>query len=277
MLQLLSLRSGLLRLHRSLWAAVALGCMVVSWVLPADAEEPVLRAPAQHKMPARQMLNSTAVAEGARPADANRRLSPLLPRQRAVLEAHGRQLSKELLGALRNNRGGSRAQQQVRRIVENGMRQTVRITAPRDPETLLTQTMFAALGGLQDDLRTFAERIQDKGNAKAAIREEMAMLQDELGDWPDDGSTRTLTYTQLVMQPDGSYSFIEKTQTLTKDQAKNLLDSMEALLATQSDLTQRDMLSLQDAMNKQAQLMQMMSNLQKSFHDTAMAMIRNLR
>lgn len=43
------------------------------------------------------------------------------------------------------------------------------------------------------------------------------------------------------------------------------------------DMNQMDMLKLQEAMNKQAQLMQMMSNIQKMFNDTAMAIIRNLK
>ena len=44
-----------------------------------------------------------------------------------------------------------------------------------------------------------------------------------------------------------------------------------------SDDKQMDMLNLQDAMNKQAQLMQMMSNIQKMMNDTIMAIIRNLK
>ena len=38
-----------------------------------------------------------------------------------------------------------------------------------------------------------------------------------------------------------------------------------------------EILGKQDAMNKQAQLMQMMSNIMKMYHDTAMAIIRNMK
>ena len=44
-----------------------------------------------------------------------------------------------------------------------------------------------------------------------------------------------------------------------------------------SDMSQLDMMKLQDAMNKQAQLMQMMSNIMKMMHDTQMAIIRNIK
>jgi hypothetical protein len=45
----------------------------------------------------------------------------------------------------------------------------------------------------------------------------------------------------------------------------------------EGDKNQMDMLMLQDAMNKQQQLMQIMSNIQKMMHDTALAIIRNLK
>jgi len=46
---------------------------------------------------------------------------------------------------------------------------------------------------------------------------------------------------------------------------------------TLSDMSQLDMIDLQDAMQKEAQLMQMMSNMLKMMHDTSMAIIRNMK
>ncbi len=57
---------------------------------------------------------------------------------------------------------------------------------------------------------------------------------------------------------------------------KNLRQEIKELQGM-SDMSQLDMLKLQDAMNKQAQLMQMMSNLMKMMHDTQMAIIRNIK
>jgi hypothetical protein len=68
-------------------------------------------------------------------------------------------------------------------------------------------------------------------NAEAELREEIAMLQDELSDWPD-GETREITYQELVQQPDGSYKLVTKTQIMTKEEAESLLDSMEDQLKT---------------------------------------------
>ena len=54
-------------------------------------------------------------------------------------------------------------------------------------------------------------------------------------------------------------------------------DVDESLKETLSDMSQMEMLKLQDAMNRKSQLMQMMSNIQKRTHDTSMAIIRNMK
>jgi hypothetical protein len=51
---------------------------------------------------------------------------------------------------------------------------------------------------------------------------------------------------------------------------------METELNTVSDMNQMDMFDMQNAMQKEAQLMQILSNLSKMMHDTALAIIRKL-
>ena len=57
---------------------------------------------------------------------------------------------------------------------------------------------------------------------------------------------------------------------------KNLRQEIKELQEI-SDMSQLDMMKLQDAMQKEAQLMQMMSNMMKAMHDTSMAIIRNMK
>ena len=57
---------------------------------------------------------------------------------------------------------------------------------------------------------------------------------------------------------------------------KNLRQDVENLQGL-ADMTQMDMIDLQDAMQKEAQLMQMLSNMMKAMHDTSMAIIRNMK
>lgn len=57
---------------------------------------------------------------------------------------------------------------------------------------------------------------------------------------------------------------------------KNLRQEIKELQGM-SDMSQLDMMKLQNAMNMQAQLMQMMSNIMKMMHDTQIAIIRNIK
>ena len=51
----------------------------------------------------------------------------------------------------------------------------------------------------------------------------------------------------------------------------------EAVLQTMTDMSQQLQLQLQDAMNKQQQAMQVLSNIMKNQHDTLKAIIQNMR
>jgi phage protein D len=75
----------------------------------------------------------------------------------------------------------------------------------------------------------------------------------------------------LRVQIDTTYDRATKV-TLEKE-----ISALEARLATLDELTQKMQLELQDAMNKQQQAFNMISNIMKSFHDTAKSMINNLR
>ncbi len=254
--RLVSRWPGFVRLPLSVSLAMVLGCTVALWEFSASAQEPRVRTSSQRK-----------VAEPA----------PVSPRkERAALEAHGRGMSRKLFGVLRERGGGSRTQQYVRQVISDGMKRTAQITAPKDPEALVTQTLLAAMDGMQGDLHAIASKLQNKNDVKAGIREEIAMLEGELSDWPD-GEIRTLTYRALAIQRDGRVALTERTQTLTKEEALGLLEKMRTQLDRISGMGEADMLALQDAMNQQARLMQLMSNLMKTWHDMAKAIIRNMR
>ena len=257
--------------------ATVLSCIVIVWTLPVEAQNQPYRAPMQPKTLTPQKFKRGSVSKETQ-SRVIKRLNPTLSlKQHASLKANGRRMSKELLAALNKNREGRNIQNNVRRIVFTGMEKTAYITAPKDEETLVTQTMLAIDQGNRENLHEIANKIQRNASLKAQLREEISMLRDELAEWPNNDETRTLTYLKLVQQADGSYKMIEVTQTVTKSQVESLLEQMTMQLETISDMTQMDMLNLQDAMNKQAQLMQMMSNIMKMFHDTAKSIIQNLR
>jgi hypothetical protein len=62
---------------------------------------------------------------------------------------------------------------------------------------------------------------------------------------------------------------------LTEEQL-NVLMTL-AFAETLSDMSQQDQLALQDALQRQAQVMQTISNISKNEHDTLLAIIQNLK
>jgi len=145
------------------------------------------------------------------------------------------------------------------------------------PSQTELNALEAELSAVNKDLAKFTAQVEAIIELKSAVREEISCLQEELMNWPDDGSTREITYSDWIQNADGSFTETQYTKTMTKAEVENLVEKLEALLETMGDQSQMDMLKLQDAMNAQAQLMQMISNLSKMFHDTAMAIVRNLK
>ena len=109
------------------------------------------------------------------------------------------------------------------------------------------------------------------------IQEEITALTDLSSGWTDEPIIQEVNYRSCTKLSDGRYEIANKVVVMSKEQVDTLIDEMENQLNTLADKNQMDMLALQDAQNQQAQLMQMMSNIQKSMHDTATAIIRNLK
>ncbi|MEE8547449.1 MAG: hypothetical protein V3S63_05020 [bacterium] len=78
---------------------------------------------------------------------------------------------------------------------------------------------------------------------------------------------------QLANQLEQRRTTLGKKKTALAAKAKRVDDK----LGTMVDMSQLFMLELQNAMNKQAQLMLMISNIMKNSHDTAQAVIRNIK
>ncbi len=240
-------------------------CIVFVWTFPVEAQKQNYGAPMQPKMltPQRREI---------------KRLDPTLSLKQSVsLMTNGIRMSKELIATLNKDRAGGDIQNNVRTIVFNGMKKTASITAPKNEETLITQTILAIDQGNRESLHEIANKIQSNASLKTELRVEIAMLEEELLDWQDYSSTRELTYLRLEQQTDGSYKMIEKTEVMTKEEVESLLEIMLNHLGTISDMVQRDMLKLQYAQQKMAQVMQTLSNMMKMFHDSAKSIIQNLR
>ena len=62
-----------------------------------------------------------------------------------------------------------------------------------------------------------------------------------------------------------------------REDRDNYLKSLEGEINTLAEYSQLDLLKLQQSLEKQIRVMQMMSNILKTFHETAKAIIQNIR
>lgn len=206
------------------------------------------------------------------------RLITSLPKDRQkTFKAVSTIMIKQIIENMQSNKSDRRKEDDARQIITAAMDKTAIITNVTDPNTLIQNTMYAATYGIQADLNQIAAKVATSNHIKAILREEITMLKDILADWPDDGSVREIIYRSCIKLSDDRYEIVEKTEVISKEQAEALIKKMEDQLNTLSEMNQMDMLELQNAMNKQQQLMQTMSNIMKTMHDTAKAIIENMR
>lgn len=109
-----------------------------------------------------------------------------------------------------------------------------------DVESLIQLTMYMSYQQTQDELNELAARVKRLNEKKVKLRAQIEQAREQR--WP-----------------------------------ASQIAAMETELATLSDLTQMALFELQEKQQEQQQIMQTFANILKMFHDTAMAIIRNLK
>jgi hypothetical protein len=87
----------------------------------------------------------------------------------------------------------------------------------------------------------------------------------------EDGETITVRDHQIV-----DLLAVPNLKVATKEQLENFLKDLEQQLSTVGDDAQMANVDLQNMLQKQQQTLQMMSNISKMLHDTALAVIRKI-
>lgn len=108
------------------------------------------------------------------------------------------------------------------------------------------------------------------------IEAEIALLEELNNRQPDDSTARSGGTNQYG---ESDMEFIKRHAVRVEDKIQSLqtgLLVLEEKLATVGDDTQMANIDLQNTLQKQQQLLQMMSNISKSLHDTQMATIKNI-
>ena len=145
----------------------------------------------------------------------------------------------------------------------------IKMTGERNALKATQMSMAVLLADSQSDLEAHAIRLQENLSRKGELRTTIALFRFAIDDWPEGVETQEFTWSDA----DGQL----QTRMLTKEQVKEQLRSCESELSSLSDMTEMMQMDLQQAQQRYTQALQMISNLTKSFHDTAKSIIQNLR
>jgi hypothetical protein len=190
--------------------------------------------------------------------------------QEKMAEA-GHQLFEGLAASSGKLTAGQTAPPELKALVTATIQSYQQTTGEQNADAAVQGSMYMAVASADADVYDFAAQLKANLDEKKSIREEIADFRDQMGDAKYDGPGGTSTFT--IKDENGN----EKQVTMTKEQAEAHMGNLESKLQTASDMTQEMQMQLQDAMNKQAQAIQLLSNIMKMFHDTAKAIIGNMR
>jgi hypothetical protein len=171
---------------------------------------------------------------------------------------------------------------------------------PRDMDTLVSLVMFELWKSEDEALREMTDEMHKMNQLKEKQRDyinrlnrQKAALKDRLKEQPGKDVPRivqkqvavqkiplqtaktsrlNIQYTKTPVLPAP-----KDPRTMSDSEVQAEIFTAEARLNTLQDMSQLDQLSLQDAMQKQQQMIQTISNIMKTQHDTLQAIIRNLR
>jgi hypothetical protein len=135
------------------------------------------------------------------------------------------------------------------------------------------------------DLYFHASKVKYYNELKKSIRTELTKAREELAKYAGKEGTESVSYSktafstdytgasasgqpEILTNPDGDVG--------TKEGLETYIENLEEKLNSVGDDAQLANVDLQNMLQKQQQTMQMMSNISKMLHDTAMAVIRKI-
>ena len=135
------------------------------------------------------------------------------------------------------------------------------------------------------DLYFYASKVKFYNELKKGIREELTKAREELANHAGKEATDPVEYSKSAFSTDytgagsdGQPEILKSGDgtTETKEQLETYIKNLEEKLNSVGDDAQLANVDLQNMLQKQQQTMQMMSNISKMLHDTAMAVIRKI-
>jgi hypothetical protein len=211
--------------------------------------------------------------------EAAARLFGSVPQEkRAMLDQASQDLGKALYEESRKNLpiGSVTSSSAMSALTAAAQAYTTANATVGSPETnqAFMGTMYMGLVGLEGDLEVKARDLEGKNKLADEIRTDLTELRTELADWPDDGSKRAFSWTEV--KADGTIVKHEN-ELLTKDQAKALMGNLEESLSSVRDMTETAKFDLQKNLQDYQQALQTFSGILKDSHEQMMRTIANLK
>ena len=137
-----------------------------------------------------------------------------------------------------------------------------------------------------ENLRLYAEKVRFYNQLKRQMREELSRAREHLANYPEaspldeiDPLGKVRFTSSLTEDEHGCVRVqtIDVGEAMTVKELECYIERLELELATVGDDSQLANVDLQNMLQKQQQALQMMSNISKMSHETAMAVIRNIK
>jgi len=138
--------------------------------------------------------------------------------------------------------------------------------------------LVTGMAGVEQNLFGFFDQLQGKQTLGNGMRADIAELTGMLADWPAGAQTQVFSYSEVVLNADGTTKVIEhKNEVLTKEQAQALLEKLQGQQDALSTITSMDSNKLQLMTERYQQAMSVLSNIIKSQDETRKGIIANAK
>ena len=164
----------------------------------------------------------------------------------------------------------------------------VAISGNVDVNALVMWVLRQSYTETTEDLRFYAEKVKYYNDLKDSIRNELTAAREYLAqadvvglesedDLPGSGySAAIVTTDPTIVDGAATVPTFEREDITTKAELETYIENLETQLNSVGDDAQLANVDLQNVLQKQQQTLQMLSNISKMLHDTAMSVIRKI-
>lgn len=148
-------------------------------------------------------------------------------------------------------------------------------TEPKDINAIIQFVLREAYLESLQDLQAFSDKVKYFNELKKAVRDELSKIRKALAEHKRGRRIQKITIKHISLTNERIITRPGRVISTAKE-FEDYIKKLEEQLSTIGDDAQLANIDLQNALQKQQQLIQMMSQMSKILHDTAMAAIRKI-